>query len=217
MKKSAFLTGAVVLVALLPVAFLALTWSSLPQTVALHFGADFKPDRMGSKNELWTLTLVLAFVSVGLYFLLTNLYRFDPKQKGTGSATLTFTRLATGLVVFLAALNTIIILSAKGTAALQNFLFPLLGLLFAFIGNYMHNIRPNYFAGLRLPWTLSNDENWRRTHQLAGKLWFGGGLLIAVLSLFLPNRVMLPLFFGVIAVLTLVPAFYSYRFFKQHA
>lgn len=216
MKQPTVLATAIVLVALLPLAYLAVAWSSLPQTVALHFGADFKPDRIGSKGELWLVASVLSLVSIGLYFLLTNLHRFDPKQKGNSSANATFKRLATGLVVFLSALNVIIVLSAKDGTALQNFLFPLVGLLFAFIGNYMHNVRPNYFAGLRLPWTLSSNENWRKTHQLAGKMWFVGGLLIAVVSLFLPLAIMLPLFIGTIVVLTIIPAVYSYRLFKHH-
>jgi hypothetical protein len=44
------------------------------------------------------------------------------------------------------------------------------GLMLAVVGNYIYNIKPNYFAGIRLPWTLHNDENWKRTHLLGGKL-----------------------------------------------
>jgi uncharacterized membrane protein len=90
-----------------------------------------------------------------------------------------------------------------------------MGLLFAFLGNYINNIKPNYFAGIRLPWTLSDDENWRRTHHLAGKLWFSGGLLIAIISLLLPLRVVIPFFIAATVILVLIPAIYSYRFFKK--
>jgi len=34
------------------------------------------------------------------------------------------------------------------------FIFAGVGLLFSFIGNYMHTLKPDYFAGLRLPWTV---------------------------------------------------------------
>ncbi|HET7897092.1 MAG TPA: SdpI family protein, partial [Flavisolibacter sp.] len=127
----------------------------------------------------------------------------------------TFGKLAAGMVVFISAINVIIIASAKGSFEIQRFLFPLLGLMFAFIGNYMNHIRPNYFAGIRLPWTLSSDENWRRTHQLAGKLWFAGGLLIVLISVFLPVKVMLPVFIGIIVIMTLIPVYYSYKLFRQ--
>jgi uncharacterized membrane protein len=213
MKKN-LLTWIVVFVALLPAVYLLLIWPSLPQTVPVHFGADMKPDRLGHKGELWLTTGMLAVVSVFVYFLLTNLHRFDPKRKdATQSAT--FQKLAAGITVFIAALNFLILSSAKGGTTIQGFLFPLLGLMFAFMGNYMNHIRPNYFAGFRLPWTLSNDENWRRTHQLGGKLWFAGGLLIAVVCLFLKPPASFIFFIGVMVMMVLIPVVYSYRLFKK--
>lgn len=215
MKRKPLLTWLVVLVALLPAVYLAIIWKTLPPIVPTHFGTDFKPDRMGSKDELWLVTAILAVVSVGIYFLLNNLERIDPKRKGMPPST-TFNKLAFGMVVFMAALNIIIIESAKGVLVIQSLLFPLLGLLLAFIGNYMNHIRPNYFAGIRLPWTLSSDENWRRTHELAGKLWFAGGIVLAVASLVLLPPVIFPVFLGILVVIVLIPVVYSYRLFKQH-
>jgi uncharacterized membrane protein len=214
MKKNLFSTLLVILIALVPAGYLALIWNTMPPLVPVHFGADMKPDRIGNKSELWWVVGLMAAVSVGLYFLLNNLHRFDPKRKGLPPST-GFSRLATGLVVFLSVLSVIIISSAKGTMDMQKWLFPLLGLLFAFLGNYMHNIKPNYFAGIRLPWTLSSDENWRRTHQLAGKVWFGGGLLLVIAGLLLPLSFLWIVFAVLILVMVLIPTVYSYRLFRQ--
>jgi hypothetical protein len=51
---------------------------------------------------------------------------------------------------------------------------------------------------------------------LGGKLWFAGGLTIALVSLFLPATFMMPVFIGVVLVMIIVPAVYSYRLFKQN-
>ena len=214
MKKYSPAIWIVILIALVPAGYLALVWNRLPETVPVHFGADMQPDKYGAKSELWLITSLLAVVSIGLYFLLNNLHRIDPKRRGSPPSS-SFGKLAMGLVVFMAALNIIIIASAQGAVEMQNFLFPLLGLLFAFLGNYMNHIKPNYFAGIRLPWTLSSDENWRRTHRLAGKLWFVGGMLIAVISLLLPIKTVLPIFIGIMVVLVAIPVYYSYKLFKQ--
>ncbi|GAA4742307.1 SdpI family protein [Flavisolibacter ginsenosidimutans] len=213
MKKN-LLPWIVVLVALLPAVYLLLIWPSMPQTVPVHFGADMKPDRLGDKDELWLTTGILAVVSIVVYFLLINLHRFDPKRKDAAQSA-TFQKLAGGTVIFIAALNFLILNSAKGGTTIQSFLFPLLGLMFAFIGNYMNHIKPNYFAGIRLPWTLNNDENWRRTHQLGGKLWFAGGLLIAVVCLFLKPPASFIFFIVVIVVMVFIPVVYSYRLYKK--
>lgn len=207
------MTLAVILIALAPIIYLALTWNQVPQTVPLHFDHEMKPDRFGNKNELWIVSGIILAVSLFLYFLLKNIHRIDPKRKNLPSSG--FSRLAFGLVVFMSTLSFLILLSAtKGNNLMENLLFPFMGLLFAFLGNYMVNIKPNYFAGIRLPWTLSNDENWKRTHRLAGKLWFWGGMSLAIISLIIPFKFAAPLFIATMVILTLIPAIYSYRIFK---
>jgi len=94
-------------------------------------------------------------------------------------------------------------------------IFSAVGLFFAILGNYLPNMKPNYFAGFRLPWTLENEENWRKTHQLAGKLWFGGGILLAVICLFLPAELAIIIFFTIMVTITLIPCVYSYQLFRQ--
>jgi len=89
------------------------------------------------------------------------------------------------------------------------------GLLFAVLGNYMYNIKPNYFAGIRLPWTLHNDENWKKTHLLGGKLMFAGGLLIAVLCLFTPLVLSMIILFAILSLIILITCIYSYKLYKK--
>lgn len=202
------------LVACAPLAYLAIVWDSIPEKVALHYNIRMEPDRIGDRSELWLVAGILALVSFLVYLLLNNLHVFDPKRKNK-NATTVFNKLAVGMVVFMTALSCIIIASsAKGEVVFSKFLFPLIGLMFAFIGNYMHSIKPNYFAGFRLPWTLSDDENWRKTHHLAGKLWFWGGLFFAFVSFFIPNKEVMYVFVPLMVILVIVPAVYSYRLFR---
>ena len=49
-----------------------------------------------------------------------------------------------------------------------------MSILFIIIGNVMGRIRPTFFVGIRTPWTLADDEVWRKTHRLAAPLGFGG-------------------------------------------
>jgi uncharacterized membrane protein len=198
--------------ACLPLIYLAFIWQGLPQQVPLHFDIYLKPDKIGDKSQLWWPVSIVAAVSIGVYFLFQNIHRIDPKRKAKPSGN--FSRLSYVLVIFLAAINFIIVHSAIGEAQSMNLLFPIIGLLFAFIGNYFNSIKPNYFAGYRLPWTLNDDENWRRTHRLAGKMWFWGGLFFTVVSLFLPAFLIIPVFLTMVALLVIIPFVYSYRFFK---
>ena len=118
-------------------------------------------------------------------------------------------------MLFLSALNLLILLAAKNPGALSKGLVPLLGLMFAFLGNYMYNIKPNYLVGVRVPWTLNNDDNWRRTHQLAGRLWFVGGLVLTVISLITPAHMAVMLIVVILVPIALAPVVYSYLLYKR--
>ena len=89
------------------------------------------------------------------------------------------------------------------------------GLLVAVLGNYMKTVKPNYFIGIRTPWTLENAEIWNKTHRLGGILWFAGGLLIAVAALLLDVTALLPAFFTAIGIMVGVPLVYSYVLFRK--
>ncbi|MFZ9388344.1 MAG: SdpI family protein [Chitinophagaceae bacterium] len=200
----------------IPVFYLAWVWNKLPEKVVMHFDWSGNPDRYGSKKELLILCVVLTAFTPVLYFILTNIYRIDPKRNAAENKN-RLQSLAFGLVIFMSALLCMIIYhSSHGDIRFNTgIILAATGLLFAFIGNYMHNLKPNYFAGLRLPWALENEENWKRTHALAGKLWFGGGLLLAVICIFLPAKAATVIFITVMIIITAIPIVFSYRFYRK--
>ncbi|MGQ0738944.1 MAG: SdpI family protein [Bacteroidota bacterium] len=199
-----------------PAVYLAFVWNKLPERVALHFDLKGNPDRFGNKSELITLILILAVVNALLYLILTNIYRIDPKKYAAENRDRLF-KLAFATVALFSCIMCLIIYSgSRGNIKFgTGLIFSGTGLFFAIIGNYLPNLKPNYFAGLRLPWTLENEENWRKTHLLAGKLWFAGGLFLAVVCLFLPPVAAIVAFFTVMTIIVLIPCVYSYRLYKQ--
>ena len=129
----------------------------------------------------------------------------------------TFQKLALGLVLFLAALNIAITYATiDNNFAVGKLILPVVGLLFAFIGNIMNSIKPNYFAGVRTPWTLEDPDTWRSTHRLASKLWFIGGISLTIAVLLLPGKAGIIVFFIIITILVLIPVIYSYIYYKKH-
>lgn len=211
-----YLKNIVWLVMAAPVAYLAIIWNRLPEKIAVHFDIHGNPDRYGSKKELIGVAAILIAVNLLVYLLLTNIYRIDPKKHAAENKA-RFQRIAFAIVLFVSAMLFIIISSIrKGSFILTiGYIFSAVGLLFAVIGNYMPNLKPNYFAGMRLPWTLENADNWRKTHLLAGRLFFAGGLFIAFICLFLPPIWSMICFFVVTIPITVVPMVYSYRLYKK--
>lgn len=203
-------------VILIPSVYLAISWNNLQDRIPLHFDIRGNADRYGSKNELLISVVILTILSGLVYLLLKNIYRIDPKKYAAENKD-RLLRIGFAVSVFMAALTCMIIYSGvHGTAGFSaSLILGGVGLLFAIIGNYLPNLKPNYFAGLRLPWTLENPENWKKTHALAGKLWFGAGLFLAAICLLLSAKIAFVVFFSITAIITIIPCIYSYRLFKE--
>lgn len=201
---------------LLPIAYVTYIYSALPESVAIHFDMDGKPNGYGTKGEFLGTQAIVMGMSAFVYLLLKFLPAIDPK-KYVKYGEVTFQKLALGLVLFLAALDIAIAYAAvSSNFEVGKLILPIVGLLFAFIGNIMNSIKPNYFAGVRTPWTLEDPDTWRSTHRLAGKLWFAGGICLTIAMLVLPNKTGMIVFFVIIATLVLIPVIYSYIYYTKH-
>lgn len=208
MKKELPLIGIVSL----PFIYLAYYWNELPEKVPVHWNIKGEIDRYGDKSELLLIPFLLPIL-VYLIFLLIPI--IDPK-KNLGKMGKKYGSIKFILTTFMSALAIYILSTAKsGSMNNPNTLLLLLGLLFLILGNYFKTLKANYFIGIRTPWTLENEEVWKSTHQLAGKLWFSGGLLIAVLSLVLEHEANFIAFISITTLITLIPIVFSYLDFRK--
>ena len=204
------------IIMIVPAIYLAIIWKQIPQTVPLHFDIKGNVDRYGTKNDLLTLVLGLTILNAVVYLVITNVYKIDPKKYAALNKD-RLQRIAFYVTLYLAAIWVMLIyqIAHNDVSNMMKFVFIAMGLLFALLGNNMYNIKPNYFAGLRLPWTLENEDNWRKTHQFAGRLWFFGGLAFAAMVFLLNNQWAIYLAAITLAVLILIPVFYSYNLYKN--
>ena len=205
------------IMAVLPVAYLLAQWKTMPAKVALHFGADGKPDRYGGKTELLITVILVSVISIFTYLLITNVHKFDKKKFRDGKPPI-FDTIALGTVIFLTVLSLTIIINSinPDIVLLDKVILPAIGLFFVFMGNIMYNIRPNRFVGVRVPWTLNDENNWKKTHRLSGKLFFAGGLLITLASLAFKIEVAAIFTTGVTLVIALASILYSYLYYKNN-
>jgi uncharacterized membrane protein len=196
----------------LPYVYLAIIWNELPVQVPIHFNLEGVADNWSNKS---TLLYIPGAIGIGIYLLVLFIPILDPKKKIQQMEGKYYAfRLI--LTIFFSLLSTYIIFTGKSGSLKPNILFALLGALFAMFGNYFQTVRPNYFLGIRTPWTLENEQVWKKTHRLGGRLWIVGGILIVLLAFFINNNQMFLIIFGVIIlILVIVPVVYSYTEFKK--
>ncbi len=202
-----------ILITATPFLYLIYIWNSLPQKVPMHWNLQGEIDRYGSKSELWLIPLMLPLLTYLLFVLIPYI---DPKGKiekmGQKYHSLKFI-----LTLSMSVLAIFIIYSAKSKSLTSpNYVIALIGVLYLVIGNYFKTVKPNYFIGIRTPWTLENEDIWKSTHQLAGKMWFIAGLCIVILSFILTQKINFILFILITSVITIIPILYSFLEFKKH-
>ncbi|HMX78838.1 MAG TPA: SdpI family protein [Ferruginibacter sp.] len=215
--KQSKTTGLIPLLFLLiPWLYLAFIWGDLPDRIPTHFGITGAPDAFGNRNEIVIAPAIMTITGILLFVLLRNIHKIDPKKKYTEATVSAMAKIATAVLLLLSAVTIFILYwTTQGKIAGFTALFCLLGLFFTYLGNLMHSVKPNYFVGFRTPWTLENEQNWRKTHQLASKVWFTGGILLTVLSFLLPVKILLVVFVGILLIMTLIPLVYSYRMYRS--
>lgn len=176
----------------------ALTWSSAPDRIPVHWGLSGQPDRYGGRFEG---LLLLPLVALGLYAMLLLIPRIDPRRAHYEKFSGAYAMLRTALVGFLLALEVFTHFWMRGHQVQTNVFMPVAaGVMMLVIGNYLPKLKSNWFVGVRTPWTLSSEESWRRTHRLAGWLFVASGAVVIIASLLYPKA-------GVIALLaTIVPS-----------
>lgn len=205
-KKLLLLTSIVIL---FPILWGVMIWSQLPNQISIHFNAAGQANNFQSK--------ALAVFGLPIFLLLVHLFVIfvtarDPKNQTMNEKM--------GKVIYwltpIVSLSLSYLIYSKALGSTTNpsiFVSALLGLIFVMMGNYMPKLKVNHTVGIRLPWTLQSEDNWHKTHRLAGKLWVLGGL---ILLLDAGLQFAVPYVMGiVILAIVLIPILYSYQISRK--
>jgi immunity protein, SdpI family len=199
-------------IAALAVAISIWAYPSLPPQVATHWDLRGTPDGFSSRLVAVAIGPLLI---VGITLLFSVLPKFDPRRENYVKFLNTYWLFANTVTAFMLIIHAVVIATGLGYSVRVDRLMPLfIGLLFVVIGNYLARVEPNWFVGIRTPWTLSSDTVWRKTHRTGGWLMVLGGLALAS-GAFLPAAMLLPLLIVTIAVVAVIPIVQSYILWKR--
>lgn len=184
-----------------------LFYKKMPETLPTHWGFNNKIDGYSSKfTTLITTPLLLIFLNIFSCFMLDN----DPKNKDKNNFVITIGKATIPLVMLI----TFVISVFYGLGKEINVMVIIsifVGFLLILIGNYLPKTKRNYTVGIKLPWTLNSDENWNKTHRLAGYFFILGGIFF-LLTPFIGNEYLIFLTFMIIGI---IPAIYSFYLYKN--
>ena len=189
------------IVILIPIIIGLLLWNQLPEQIPSHWNINGEVDNWSSKG----FAVFFPAILLAIHWLCVLASYVDASSKNYHPKMI---RLVLWICPVLSlVLSTLMYATALGYPLNVEVILPLLvGLMFIIIGNLLPKCPQSKTLGIKLPWTLKNEENWNKTHRFSGKLWVIGGI-VTMVTAFLGNFWIL---LGVLIVMAAVPTIYSY-------
>lgn len=177
-----------------------LLWDRLPETIVTHFDVNGEPNGYSSKEftVFGMPLLLLALQGVCLLMSCSSNHKIASSDP----------RIRRLVIYIIPAVSLLVMMMTYGYALglemnVSRIVLVFLGVLFAVIGNYLPKLRHNYTTGIKLPWTLADEEVWNKTHRISGPVWMIGGLLLIVCGVMGGGfELAIAVLFGLIAIPT---------------
>ncbi|HCM28690.1 MAG: hypothetical protein A2Z99_05515 [Treponema sp. GWB1_62_6] len=174
---------AVLAVCAASLAGLVVVYGRLPENIPVHWNFRSEVDGWGPR---WTIFLMGA-LPPAIFLMMKAAPRFDPRREAYVKHAKAYAILTAVLSMAFIPISWMVAIAGLGIALDIGILVRVvIGALFIAIGNYLGKLRPNYFIGVRTPWTLSDPEVWKKTHRRGAWVFVGMGACMLA-SLLVPH------------------------------
>jgi uncharacterized membrane protein len=183
----------------------------LPDRVASHWDAQGVVNGYQTKTEfMWFMPVMM----LGLALLLIFLPLIDPLKANFKPVRSMYYWFVLGILVFMLYIHGLTLAYNLGVILnLVVWMLPAFSGLMLGIGFLLERSRPNWFVGIRTPWTLSSSTVWEKTHHLGGLLFKIAGV-ITLVGLFFPDAAIWLIMIPLLSV-SLILVVYSYIVYGQ--
>lgn len=188
----------------------AVFYADLPATVPSHWNVRGEADGFSERWMVWLLGPGLMALMLALNVVLPKI---SPKRFEIDPFRRTFDYSFMVIIAFLGFIYGAMLAAALGYAVRTDWAIPAaISVLLILLGNPMGKVKPNFFLGVRTPWTLASPRVWHATHRLAGQLMVAAGVIgLAAMLAGAPGWLVVPL----AGTGVLVAVVHSYLVYKR--
>lgn len=199
------------LLVLAAVALSIFYYPQLPERMATHWGASGKAN--GYSSRLWGAWMLPLFMAL-IWIILRAIPHIDPRRANYAKFSGMYDALVILILAFMLLIHVVVLMGATGTQIrMERVLMPSVGIFIAIMGLLIPKVHPNWFVGIRTPWTLTSDLSWERTHKMGGPLFVILGVLMIVSTFIVPEIAIWILVAAALAIVIFLFA-YSYQVWK---
>lgn len=210
--------------AFLPLIAVLACFPTLPNTIPAHWGFSGNVDRFGSKYELFTAP-VITILFAAMLQLSVRYTRHKAESGKIGNVPLANVASVNSvgficniIFLFLTAVQlyaSYTFASATPSISPSRMIAIVTSISFILIGNVLPKCKRNSMIGIRVSWTLDNDEVWYHTHRFGGKVFIIGGLISTIACIFAPESAGIPIMLITLLILTVIVCIYAHHIFYK--
>lgn len=201
------------LLLIIPLIAAILVYPYMPDLVPTHWNTQGEVDGYSSREFG---TFFIPLLNIGLYLFFIVLPNFDPKRANYEKFFGSYKLIRYSIHIFIILMFALTVFASLGYSVdIGLWVSISVALLFIIMGNIMGRVRHNYFVGFRLPWTLANEEVWRKTHRVGSKAMVLGGVLALIGVIFTEHNLRFIVLMTGIFIPTIFTTIYSYVTFRK--
>jgi len=181
--------------------------------IPIHWDIHGEADGFAGRTLGLLLVPGLTIFFAAFFALLPKL---DPRRKNLEKSWRLYLTGWFGLLLVFASVHLYIVWTAiTGDTLPMMVVVIVLGVFFGLVGLVLPHSQPNFFAGLRTPWTLSSSRSWEVTHLWTGRLFMVAGTLAVVVGLAWSAAAGIIALLGGLAAAVTAGAVISYRVWRN--
>lgn len=190
------------LLCFLPILYCIYFYNVLPENIPTHFDINGNVNGYTKKNIfIFVIPIFMYIINVVSSIFIKN----DPLRNKENIISKYYIYIIPIIINILFAVS---ISVALGKNLNINFIISFtLGILFIFLGNYMPKCEKNYTIGIRTPWSLNSEKNWKMTHKFAGRIYVLAGFILFIEPFF---KIFSYIIMMILLILPIIYSFYIY-------
>lgn len=201
------------IILIIPLIAAFIIYPYMPDLVPSHWNFKGEVDDYSSRAFG---SFFIPILNIGMYALFIILPKLDPKSANYKKFTTSYKVMRYSLHIFFIILYALTVLAAlEYPIDMGLWITVCISILYIVLGNVMGKVRHNYFVGFKFPWTLANEEVWKKTHQVGAKAMVLGGVVSLIGVIFVDNSFRFIIIFVCIFVPTILVSIYSYVYYRK--
>lgn len=160
-------------------------YPQMPERVPTHWNIEGEVDGWSSRFfGAWLMPLMMAVILV----ILRMVPLIDPRRANFEKFQGVYEAIIGVTMAFMLGLHIMLLALATGSnVPIARVIPAAVAVFFIVLGFLLPRAHPNWFVGIRTPWTLSNDVVWQKTHKIGGLLFVATGVLTLLAVLIAPR------------------------------